>query len=180
MGLIEFGLLIFLILTIGHYIVAWSIYLEKKFELVRKMLIFFILFNFISLYSVLFVVQPSQQMALSYSLIILVGLWSSAESLFWVLTYLPGFEYVPWLVCLISHCLFAKEVEGKSKANPVIHWVCWGAQNRPEQGYQYHFTDVSKAVGKQTQQLPTLLRQQHWELLRSCWRWCVNGYENSQ
>ena len=68
MGLIEFGLLIFLILTIGHYIVAWSIYLEKKFELVRKMLIFFILFNFISLYSVLFVVQPSQQMALSYSL----------------------------------------------------------------------------------------------------------------
>ena len=67
MGLIEFGLLIFLILTIGHYIVAWSIYLEKKFELVRKMLIFFILFNFISLYSVLFVVQPSQQMALSFS-----------------------------------------------------------------------------------------------------------------
>lgn len=34
MGLIEFVLLIFLILTIGHYIVAWSIYLEKKFELV--------------------------------------------------------------------------------------------------------------------------------------------------
>ncbi|KAJ7365174.1 DnaJ sub C member 1 [Desmophyllum pertusum] len=33
MGLIEFALLIFLILTIGHYIVAWSIYLEKKFEL---------------------------------------------------------------------------------------------------------------------------------------------------
>jgi len=33
MGLIEFALLIFLILTVGHYIVAWSIYLEKKFEL---------------------------------------------------------------------------------------------------------------------------------------------------
>lgn len=33
MGLVEFALLIFLILTIGHYIVAWSIYLEKKFEL---------------------------------------------------------------------------------------------------------------------------------------------------
>ena len=48
MGLIEFGLLIFLILTIGHYIVAWSIYLEKKFELVCKMLIFHILINFIS------------------------------------------------------------------------------------------------------------------------------------
>ena len=67
MGLIEFGLLIFLILTIGHYIVAWSIYLEKKFELVRKMLIFFILINFISWYSFLFAVQPLQQMALCFS-----------------------------------------------------------------------------------------------------------------
>ena len=67
MGLIEFGLLIFLILTIGHYIVAWSIYLEKKFELVRKMLIFFILINFISLYSFLFAVQPLQQMAPCFS-----------------------------------------------------------------------------------------------------------------
>ena len=38
MGLLEFMLLIFLILTIGHYIVAWSIYLEKKFELVGKQL----------------------------------------------------------------------------------------------------------------------------------------------
>ena len=34
MGIIELLLVIFLILTIGHYIVAWSIYLEKKFELV--------------------------------------------------------------------------------------------------------------------------------------------------
>ena len=34
MGLIEFTILLFLILTIGHYIVAWSIYLEKKLELV--------------------------------------------------------------------------------------------------------------------------------------------------
>ena len=67
MGLIEFGLLIFLILTIGHYIVAWSIYLEKKFELVRKMLIFFILIDFISLYTFLFAVQPLKQMALSFS-----------------------------------------------------------------------------------------------------------------
>ncbi|RMX54774.1 hypothetical protein pdam_00018594 [Pocillopora damicornis] len=33
MGLIEFTILLFLILTIGHYIVAWSIYLEKKLEL---------------------------------------------------------------------------------------------------------------------------------------------------
>ena len=34
MGLIEFTILLFFILTIGHYIVAWSIYLEKKLELV--------------------------------------------------------------------------------------------------------------------------------------------------
>ena len=34
MGLIEFTILLFSILTIGHYIVAWSIYLEKKLELV--------------------------------------------------------------------------------------------------------------------------------------------------
>ncbi|EDO46242.1 predicted protein, partial [Nematostella vectensis] len=33
MGLVEFVILLFFILTIGHYIVAWSIYLEKKFEL---------------------------------------------------------------------------------------------------------------------------------------------------
>ena len=33
---------------------------------------------------------------------------------------------------------------------------------------------------KRTQQLPTLLRQQCWELLRACWQWCVNGCNNSQ
>ena len=180
MGLIEFGLLIFLILTIGHYIVAWSIYLEKKFELVCKMLIFFILFNFISLYSVLFVVQPSQQMALSYSLIILVGLWSSAEILvlgphlftwIWVRAVIGLFN-IPLSICQGGW----REIQSKSGDSLSL----LGAQNRPEQGYQYHFTDVTKAVGKQTQQLPTLLRQQHWELLRSCWRWCVNGCNNSQ
>ena len=30
------------------------------------------------------------------------------------------------------------------------------------------------------QQLPTLLRQQCWELLRACWQWCANGCNNSQ
>ena len=34
MGLFEFMILLFFILTIGHYLVAWSIYLEKKFEMV--------------------------------------------------------------------------------------------------------------------------------------------------
>ena len=30
----------------------------------------------------------------------------------------------------------------------------------------------SKAACKRTQQLPTFLRQQCWELLRACWQWC--------
>ena len=33
---------------------------------------------------------------------------------------------------------------------------------------------------KRIQQLPTLLRQQRWELLRSCWQWSANGCNNSQ
>ena len=39
---------------------------------------------------------------------------------------------------------------------------------------------VPKAARKRTRQLPTLLRQQCWELLRACWQWCANGYNNSQ
>ena len=30
------------------------------------------------------------------------------------------------------------------------------------------------------QQLPTLLRQQCWKLLRKCWQWSANGCNNSQ
>ena len=42
-----------------------------------------------------------------------------------------------------------------------------------QQGVQ---TDARcKAACKRTQQLPTLLRQQCWELLRACWQWCANG-----
>ena len=37
-----------------------------------------------------------------------------------------------------------------------------------------------KATCKWTQQLPTLLRQQCWELLRACWQWCANGCNNSK
>ena len=33
---------------------------------------------------------------------------------------------------------------------------------------------------KRGQQLPTLLAQQCWELLRTCWQWCANGCNNSQ
>ena len=37
-----------------------------------------------------------------------------------------------------------------------------------------------KAAFKRTQQLPALLRQQCWELLRACWQWCANGCNNFQ
>ena len=37
-----------------------------------------------------------------------------------------------------------------------------------------------KAVCKRTQQLPTLLRQQYWELLYACWQWSANECNNSQ
>ena len=37
-----------------------------------------------------------------------------------------------------------------------------------------------KAACKRAQQLPTLLRQQCWELLRACWQWCANGCNNPQ
>ena len=33
---------------------------------------------------------------------------------------------------------------------------------------------------KRTQQLPTLLRRQYWELLRACWQSCANVCSNSQ
>ena len=39
---------------------------------------------------------------------------------------------------------------------------------------------VCKAACKRTQQLPTLLRQQCWELLHACWQWYANGCNNSQ
>ena len=47
----------------------------------------------------------------------------------------------------------------------------------------YHpepFFNQRKAECKRTQQLPTLLRQQCWELFRACWQWCANGCNNSQ
>ena len=37
-----------------------------------------------------------------------------------------------------------------------------------------------EAACKRAQQLPTLLRQQCWELLRVCRQWCANGCNNSQ
>ena len=33
---------------------------------------------------------------------------------------------------------------------------------------------------KEIVRLPTLLRQQCWELLRACWQWCAKGCNNSQ
>ena len=37
-----------------------------------------------------------------------------------------------------------------------------------------------QATCKRTQQLPTLVGQQRWKLLRPCWQWCANGCNNSQ
>ena len=37
-----------------------------------------------------------------------------------------------------------------------------------------------RAHGRNNCQLPTLLRQQCWKLLRACWQWCANGCNNSQ
>ena len=39
---------------------------------------------------------------------------------------------------------------------------------------------TNKAACKRAQQLPTLLCQQCWELLRACWQWCANECHNSQ
>ena len=36
---------------------------------------------------------------------------------------------------------------------------------------------VLALVCKRLQQLPTLLRQQCWELLHACWQWCANGWD---
>ena len=35
MGLVELGILLFIILTVGHYIVLWSIYWERLLDLVK-------------------------------------------------------------------------------------------------------------------------------------------------
>ena len=45
---------------------------------------------------------------------------------------------------------------------------------------QQLLTTHKGACKRRTQQLPTLLRQQCWELLRTCWQWCANGCNNSQ
>ena len=43
---------------------------------------------------------------------------------------------------------------------------------------QFFGKNIVKAACKRTQQLPTLLGQQCWELLLACWRWCANGCNN--
>ena len=42
------------------------------------------------------------------------------------------------------------------------------------------WTIVFQAACKRAEQLPTLLRQQCWELLRACWQWCANRCNSSQ
>jgi len=46
--------------------------------------------------------------------------------------------------------------------------------------YKFKSHITCKAACKRAQQLPTLLRQQCWELLRACWQWSANGCNNSQ
>lgn len=38
MGFVEFLVFIIVIFTVGHFIIAWSVYLERKFELVSELL----------------------------------------------------------------------------------------------------------------------------------------------
>ena len=42
------------------------------------------------------------------------------------------------------------------------------------------FFQYSCATCKRRQQLPTMLAQQCWELLRPCWQWCTNKRNDSQ
>ena len=60
--------------------------------------------------------------------------------------------------------------------NNFTHPLLWRetATNQPQ------VRRMAKAACKRTQQLPTLLAQQCWELLRTCWQWCANGCKNSQ
>lgn len=43
MGLLEMSIILFCIITVGQYIVAWAAYLEKKYTLVRKYLHYLLL-----------------------------------------------------------------------------------------------------------------------------------------
>lgn len=45
LGLAELAILLLVILTIGHFLVIWSMYLERKFELVCEL---FMTFFFVS------------------------------------------------------------------------------------------------------------------------------------
>ena len=40
---------------------------------------------------------------------------TAPKSLFWAPTYVPGFDYVPWLACSKSLCQFANQIDGNSK-----------------------------------------------------------------
>ena len=53
---------------------------------------------------------------------------------------------------------------------------------REKQSRCLGFTSSTKreAACKRAQQVPTLLRQQCWELLRAGWQWSANGCNNSQ
>ena len=83
------------------------------------------------------------------------GSISSVGSILRILKYLTSFAL---------HC-------------PTLEWHHDDFLSSPVSGRRHKKT---KATWKWTQQLPTLLRQQCWELLRACWQWCANGCNNSQ
>ena len=60
---------------------------------------------------------------------------------------------------------------------PTLQWHHDDYLSSPVSGRRHKKT---KAARKQTQQLPTLLAQQCWELLRACWQWSANGCNNSE
>ena len=60
---------------------------------------------------------------------------------------------------------------------PTLQWHHDDYLSSPVSGRRHKKT---KAARKQTQQLPTLLEQQCWELSRASWQWSANGCNNSQ
>ena len=83
------------------------------------------------------------------------GSISSVGSILRILKYLTSFAL---------HC-------------PTLEWHYDDFLSSPVSGRRHKKT---KATWKGTQQLPTLLRQQCWELLRACRQWSANGCNNSQ
>ena len=60
------------------------------------------------------------------------------------------------------------------------NWVTTKAENFQGKEGEYIQHSSFEATCKRTQQLPKLLALQCWDLLRPCWRWCANGWNDSR